>query len=46
MAERRVCSVLFCDLLGFTPLSESRHPELVRELLSGYFGVVRTGQEW
>src|SRR5436190_6081185 len=42
VAERRVCSVLFCDLVGFTPLSESRDPEAVRELLSGYFGVART----
>ena len=42
MAERRVCSVLFCDLVGFTPLSESRDPEAVRELLSRYFGVART----
>ena len=33
-AERRVCSVLFCDLVGFTPLSEARDPEAVRELLS------------
>jgi double zinc ribbon protein len=24
VAERRVCSVLFCDMAGFTPLSESR----------------------
>ena len=37
-----MCSVLFCDLVGFTPLSESRDPELVRELLSAYFGVART----
>jgi len=37
-----VCSVLFCDMVGFTPLSESRDPEAVRELLSGYFGVART----
>jgi len=42
VAERRVCSVLFCDLVGFTPLSESRDPEAVRELLSSYFGVART----
>ena len=41
-AERRVCSVLFCDVVGFTPLSEARDPEAVRELLSGYFGVART----
>jgi class 3 adenylate cyclase/predicted ATPase len=42
VAERRVCSVLFCDVVGFTPLSEARDPEAVRELLSGYFGVART----
>ena len=42
MAERRVCSVLFCDVAGFTPLSEARDPEAVRELLSEYFGVART----
>jgi class 3 adenylate cyclase/predicted ATPase len=42
VAERRVCSVLFCDLVGFTPLSESRDPEAVRELLSRYFGIART----
>jgi class 3 adenylate cyclase/tetratricopeptide (TPR) repeat protein len=41
VAERRVCSVLFCDLVGFTPLSESRDPEMVRELLSEYFVVAR-----
>jgi class 3 adenylate cyclase/tetratricopeptide (TPR) repeat protein len=42
VAERRVCSVLFCDLVGFTPLSEARDPEEVRELLSRYFDVART----
>ena len=42
MAERRVCSVLFCDVVGFTPLSEARDPEAVRELLSRYFGLART----
>jgi class 3 adenylate cyclase/predicted ATPase len=42
VAERRVCSVLFCDVAGFTPLSEARDPEAVRELLSRYFEVART----
>jgi class 3 adenylate cyclase/tetratricopeptide (TPR) repeat protein len=41
-AERRMCSVLFCDVVGFTPLSEARDPEAVRELLSEYFRVART----
>jgi class 3 adenylate cyclase/predicted ATPase len=42
VAERRVCSVLFCDFVGFTPLSERRDPEAVRELLTRYFEVART----
>ena len=37
-----MCSVLFCDVVGFTPLSEARDPEEVRELLSRYFGMART----
>ena len=36
-SERRLVSVLFADLVGFTALSESRDPEEVRELLSRYF---------
>jgi class 3 adenylate cyclase len=32
----------FCDMVGFTPLSEARDPEAVRELLSEYFSVART----
>jgi class 3 adenylate cyclase/tetratricopeptide (TPR) repeat protein len=42
VSERRVTSVLFGDLVGFTPLSESRDPEEVRELLSRYFAECRT----
>jgi predicted ATPase/class 3 adenylate cyclase len=41
VAERRVVSVLFADLVGFTPLAESRDPEEVRELLSRYFDSCR-----
>ncbi len=37
VAERRICSVVFADLVGFTPLSESMDPEDVRALLSRYF---------
>ncbi|HET7355039.1 MAG TPA: adenylate/guanylate cyclase domain-containing protein, partial [Nocardioidaceae bacterium] len=37
VAARRVTSVLFGDLVGFTTLSESRDQEEVRELLSRYF---------
>jgi class 3 adenylate cyclase/tetratricopeptide (TPR) repeat protein len=40
-AERRLVSVLFADLVGFTSLSESRDPEEVRELLSRYFDTCR-----
>ena len=40
-AERRLVSVLFGDLVGFTPLSEDRDPEEVRELLSRYFETAR-----
>src|SRR5689334_9861872 len=36
-AERRLVSVLFADLVGFTTLSEGRDAEAVRELLSRYF---------
>ena len=36
-AERRLCSVLFVDLVGFTPLAEKRDPEEISELLSVYF---------
>jgi predicted ATPase/class 3 adenylate cyclase len=41
VAERRLVSVLFADLVGFTTLSESRDPEEVRELLSRYFDTCR-----
>ena len=37
VAERRLCSVLFVDLVGFTPLAEQQDPESVRELLTQYF---------
>ncbi|HJP66304.1 MAG TPA: adenylate/guanylate cyclase domain-containing protein, partial [Actinomycetota bacterium] len=41
IAERRLVSVLFADLVGFTPLSESRDAEEVRDLLSRYFDASR-----
>ena len=37
VSERRLVSVLFADLVGFTPLSEHRDPDEVRDLLSRYF---------
>jgi class 3 adenylate cyclase/tetratricopeptide (TPR) repeat protein len=42
VAELRVVSVLFVDLVGYTTLSESRDAEDVRELLSRYFDTART----
>ena len=39
--ERRLVSVLFADLVGFTALSESRDAEEVRALLSRYFDTCR-----
>ncbi|MFI5250715.1 MAG: adenylate/guanylate cyclase domain-containing protein, partial [Gemmatimonadales bacterium] len=41
-AERRHVTVLFADLVGFTPLSDQRDAEDVRELLSRYFATART----
>src|SRR5579859_3594326 len=41
VAERRLVSILFADLVGFTTLSESRDAEDVRELLSRYFDTCR-----
>jgi class 3 adenylate cyclase/tetratricopeptide (TPR) repeat protein len=40
-AERRLVSVLFADLVGFTTLSEKRDAEEVRELLTRYFDTAR-----
>jgi class 3 adenylate cyclase len=42
VAERRLVSVLFADLVGFTTASEGRDPEETRELLSRYFDASRT----
>lgn len=41
VAERRLVSVLFADLVGFTSLAEDRDPEETRELLSRYFELAR-----
>jgi class 3 adenylate cyclase/tetratricopeptide (TPR) repeat protein len=42
VAERRLVSVLFADLVGYTTLSEHRDPEEVRDLLSRYFDRCRS----
>ena len=38
-AERRLVSVLFADLVGFTPFAEERDAEETREMLSRYFEI-------
>ena len=40
-SERRLVSVLFADLVGFTAASEKRDAEETRELLSRYFDTCR-----
>jgi len=41
IAERRLVTVLFADLVGFTTLAEGRDAEDTRELLSRYFDLAR-----
>ncbi len=41
IAERRLVSVLFADLVAFTEYSEGRDPEQVRETLTRYFEATR-----
>jgi class 3 adenylate cyclase/tetratricopeptide (TPR) repeat protein len=41
VAERRLVSVLFADLVGFTTLAEGRDAEDTRELLTRYFDLSR-----
>jgi class 3 adenylate cyclase/tetratricopeptide (TPR) repeat protein len=41
-AERRLVSVLFADLVGFTPFAEERDAEEVRDTLTRYFDESRT----
>jgi adenylate cyclase len=38
--ERRLVTALFCDLVGFTPLSERLDPEEVREVQAAYFSAM------
>ncbi len=39
--ERRLVSVMFCDLVGFTSFSEARDAEDVRDVLQAYFTIAR-----
>src|SRR6188508_3323544 len=41
VTEVRLISVMFVDLVGFTPLSERLDAEEVRDLLDGYFATAR-----
>jgi adenylate cyclase len=38
--EKRVLSVLFCDLKGFTEYSHTLHPEVILEDLNQFYGVM------
>ena len=40
--QRKIVSVLFCDLVGSTSLGERTDPELLRELMSRYHREART----
>ncbi len=44
-AERRLVTVLFADLVGFTTLAEDRDPESTRDLLTRYFEAARDAIE-
>src|SRR5471032_504131 len=39
LAERRLVTVLFADLVGFTPFAEERDAEDVRDTLTRYFEI-------
>jgi class 3 adenylate cyclase/tetratricopeptide (TPR) repeat protein len=41
VSERRLVSILFADLVGFTPFAEERDPEEVRATLTRYFDLAR-----
>jgi class 3 adenylate cyclase/predicted ATPase len=45
VAERRLVSVLFADLVGFTPFAEERDAEDVRDTLTRYFELVSSVME-
>jgi class 3 adenylate cyclase len=40
--QRKVVTILFCDVVGSTDLGESRDAEAVRALLAGFFNRVKT----
>lgn len=40
--ERRLVTALFCDLVGFTPISERLDPEEARDMQGAYFAAMST----
>jgi len=42
VSERRLVSILFVDLVGFTPFAEGRDPEQVRDMLARYVDLAGT----
>ena len=43
--QRKVVTVLFCDVSGSTAFAETRDPEAVRNVMARYFDVARTAIE-
>jgi class 3 adenylate cyclase len=43
--RRRIVAALFCDLVGSTALAERTDPEVLKRILDGYFGSMRTSIE-
>ena len=43
--ERRIVTTLFCDLVGFTALSECNDPEVIDAFLRRYYAVARRAVE-
>ena len=43
--ERKIVTALFCDLVGFTALSETADPEDVDRMLGAYFAMARAAIE-
>src|ERR1700744_5400267 len=39
--SRKVVTVLFCDMVGSTALSDRKDPELLQWIMSRYFGAMR-----
>jgi hypothetical protein len=42
--QRRLVTIVFCDVVGSTALGEQSDPEAFRSLLAGYFDRMKRGQ--